>query len=663
MERNREFQELQERILLRQELERRQRALSEQNDLMNHFMDSQYSQHHQQAMSLHGHGNQLFLSAEDRMRLQQAASQQALFQRQQQELNEINERRHLQMQLFHSINADDQMQEPRLNRDRIMQNEIIGGNDVEARVTKKRKRSISNSSNTIISNDDNAGKRKKKHKQNKNESETQLQTNNGTDDQTANNSIDTNVKKNLKSNTSDSKVVNHIDTSKESLDQVSTELHQLFEIASKTMNSNKNNKTDISYTKEKEIQGDSLAALIKAATTSTETNFEVSDDGKVDVRQVLKGSFTDDEAVKIMNLLKETAERDPTAAAYFGVEDVEKLEISPGHFAIIPRLPVEPEYDESKAMKYSNNEVSAEDNHDLSNQIELIPKNVSVPTLLPTPKPESTVMYDIQTVDNWFPSSSSIRKERRSKGVVNDEIDITLGNAENDSTRISEEMNNRLRSHVEPGVLEKIPHCRLYYEQYLNYNGKPPKESLFCCQVTETYCKSTMLCCSVCSTWRHAECGGHYTHYSKNNTGECFTPICDRCHLEKPILESFPLAERRISRQRCIQLRTVQAVTAMMRNSAYSKHGGTYKWPLGSVSPFLIGSHTKSIHLRHERAEKQWNQMSEKLNGMSSKGKNTKSRTRDFERLMVNLEDAGKIDFYVKLMCTQNLFCYSFSNQ
>ena len=58
MERNREFQELQERILLRQEFERRQRALSEQNDLMNHFMDSQYSQHHQQAMSLHGHGNQ-----------------------------------------------------------------------------------------------------------------------------------------------------------------------------------------------------------------------------------------------------------------------------------------------------------------------------------------------------------------------------------------------------------------------------------------------------------------------------------------------------------------------------------------------------------------------------------------------------------------------------
>lgn len=252
----------------------------------------------------------------------------------------------------------------------------------------------------------------------------------------------------------------------------------------------------------------------------------------------------------------------------------------------------------------------------------------------------------MQTVDNWFPTSASIRKERRQHGLGNDDREITLGSTKAEAIRISDAMHKRLKSGVEPGVLEKLPHCKVHLEAYAKQYGKLPKEPVFCCQVTETYCKSTMVCCSICSTWRHAECGGHYTHYSPQSSKEYFTPVCDRCHKEQKILSQCPIAVKRLSRQRSIQLRTVHAVTAIMRNSAYAKHGGTYKWPLGSVSSFHIGSHTKSIHLRHERAEKQWKEMAAKLNGTtSSKSSKAKSRTRDFERLMVNLEDAeGQTD-------------------
>lgn len=121
-------------------------------------------------------------------------------------------------------------------------------------------------------------------------------------------------------------------------------------------------------------------------------------------------------------------------------------------------------------------------------------------------------------------------------------------------------------------------------------------------------------------------------------------------------MKHYPLAVKRIARQRAIQLRTVHAVTAIMRNSAYAKHGGTYKWPLGSVSPFLIYGHTKSIQLRHERSEKHWKDMAAKLNAnSSSKGSRAKTRTRDFERLMVNLEDAGTFLFSIIFLSSTTL--------
>jgi hypothetical protein len=79
-----------------------------------------------------------------------------------------------------------------------------------------------------------------------------------------------------------------------------------------------------------------------------------------------------------------------------------------------------------------------------------------------------------------------------------------------------------------------------------------------------------------------------------------------------------------------------------MRHAALSKYGGTYKWPLGSVSASHIGGHTRSVQSRHDKAEKQWIDMSKKLaSGSSQRSKDrTKVRTKELERLLTSVEDA-----------------------
>ena len=398
--------------------------------------------------------------------------------------------------------------------------------------------------------------------------------------------------------------------------------------------SNKNNNIDI---------------LLKAAESSNR-------DVAIEIEK-LPPDFSDDQAIELIQHIKEIAKNDPTAASFFGIPISEHVEISPGYFAFIPTLPEEPEFDESKRKLIVDSNNMGHQPTQPTQPVE-IPKDVKVPTLLPTTKKEPKIGYDVQIVDTWFPTCASIRRERKVQGVDSNEREVTLETLNGEVINISDELSNRLKNEVEPGVLEKLPHCKLHYESFLRQFGRLPKEPVFCCQVTETYCKSTMICCSICSTWRHSECGGHHKHYSPNSSEEEFTPVCDRCHTEEKVLEHFPLAIRRLSRQRSIRLRAVHAVTAIMRNCAYSKHGGTYKWPLGSVSPYNIGSHTKSIHLRHERSEKQWKEMAAKLNGISNtKSSKAKSRTRDFERLMVNLEDAGKsLTFLITIICTLHIF-------
>jgi hypothetical protein len=84
-----------------------------------------------------------------------------------------------------------------------------------------------------------------------------------------------------------------------------------------------------------------------------------------------------------------------------------------------------------------------------------------------------------------------------------------------------------------------------------------------------------------------------------------------------------------------------------MRQASFSKHGGTYKWPLGSVSATHIGGHTRSVHSRHDKAEKQWTDMASKLSrGYGCRPKDrVKHRTKELERLLVSVEDAGKSNF------------------
>ncbi len=668
---------------------------------MNQFVDGKYTnlsrqghdsalQRHQ-AMNLASGGNPLFLSVEEQLRLQRASSEQqarqnaqavverALLQQQeyqqQRERKQQQERKELQ-----------QLQELQELKQRHMQNFLLskmnsdvstqnGGADIieidEPRA-KKRKRSISNTSidskpvKKKNSNETPKGKRGRKKKTHKAEVNKTMKSH-------RRDSLSKGIefKQSTKMNANEknepaNEILDIVDRSADIID-ISDDLDTDDAKAEKEVNN------EISTTKNSEEDKDeskeiapsmSLETLIRAANHSElmskleemqdvdlESNQDDQDDTNVEVVPAIlyqpKVQFTDDDAVNFLKELKVITEQDSTAAAYFGIQDMEEIEIFPGEVTIIPKLPEEPEYDEAKANEKLRMEPKSDRDDQETSHLEHqdnVSLDVTEPTFLTTNKKDMKMIYDYQNIDSWFPSSSDIRRERRTQQGINDEMGMTLGKMELESSiQISEEMNKRLRNDVEPGVLEKLPHCRLHYESYLEQYGKAPKDQVICCQVTETFCKSTMLCCSICSTWRHAECGGHYKHYSPNLSEEIFTPICNRCYQEEPVLQRYPLAARRLSRQRSIQLRTVHAMTAIMRSYSFSKHGGTYKWPLGSVSQFHFGSHTKTIHLRHERAEKQWKEMAAKLNGTtSSKSSKSKARTRDFERLMVNLEDGGE---------------------
>ena len=754
IERRAELRDLQEQILLRQELERRQRALSEQ-DFMNQLVGNEYSQLTRQAAAATAAGsdsllhhpsqaaaaaaalnlqtsaaNRMFLSNEDQLRIQRqvaneqqqqhrqndfAAVQRVLLQQHQeqlqqrelqqqrqelQELQELKKRKFVEDLLMKKISESNAVQNGTLESDAYNDVSVVAAAVASASMepqAKKRKHSLSSGSigsktNSSKTKDGMNGKKSgsKKKRGEKHDSNKQKQKQRGTKGPppTSNNTTITTAITKPQESTEEPKrnveatkeviqekepILNGKSSTppdlKESSVEVDTQEEQVNEEKIPSQESQMEEEDEQTNQKQAFLEAiskhHSLEALLRAAQKSDANDeIEVTDhttaelnsnneNGSTTGMEMLMAAvspsndgFTDDQAIELINVLKEIIDKDPTAAAYFGIPQLEKLEISPGFFADVPKLPQEPEFDESGAEeKWGDNSASngGKDGSSQSRRPEDVRLDVTVPTFLEAPKKETKNTYEVQTVDSWFPSSTSIRKERRLQGLGNDDREITIGSTKAEVIQISDAMSKRLKADVEPGVLEKLPHCKVHIESYAKQYGKLPKEPVFCCQATETYCKSTMVCCSICSTWRHVECGGHYTHYSPQSSDEYFTPICDRCYKEQQILSICPIAVKRLSRQRSIQLRTVHAVTAIMRNSAYAKHGGTYKWPLGSVSSFHIGSHTKSIHLRHERAEKQWKEMAAKLNGTtSSKSSKAKSRTRDFERLMVNLEDAGK---------------------
>eukprot|EP00536_Pseudo-nitzschia_multiseries_P004682 jgi/Psemu1/323564/estExt_fgenesh1_pg.C_790024 len=248
-------------------------------------------------------------------------------------------------------------------------------------------------------------------------------------------------------------------------------------------------------------------------------------------------------------------------------------------------------------------------------------------------------------IDPWWPTTNSIKRERKTLGQTNYDDDDNLqkvGDEEQFRANL-EKIEDRLKHDVEPGVLEKIPHCRCHRMAMKKRKNSSAQELVYCTQVTELYPNEIMVCCSHCGTWRHTACGGHYKEYSVREAIEKpFQAICDRCYVEEKILADKPLARKRIDRQRCEQLRRGLSTSAAMRQHSFSKHGGTYKWPLGSVSATHIGGHTRSVHSRHDKAEKQWTDMATKLGrgyGHRPKEK-VKVRTKEFERLLISIEDA-----------------------
>jgi len=248
-------------------------------------------------------------------------------------------------------------------------------------------------------------------------------------------------------------------------------------------------------------------------------------------------------------------------------------------------------------------------------------------------------------IDPWWPTTTSIKRERKALGHTNYDDDENLQKVgdENQLRANLEKIEERLKHDAEPGVLEKIPHCRCHRMAMKKRKNSSTQELVYCTQVTELYPNEVMVCCSHCGTWRHTACGGHYKEYSVREAIEKpFKAVCDRCYVEEEILADKPLAQKRIDRQRCEQLRRGLSTSAAMRQHSFSKHGGTYKWPLGSVSATHIGGHTRSVHSRHDKAEKQWTDMATKLGrgyGHRPKEK-VKVRTKEFERLLISIEDA-----------------------
>lgn len=360
--------------------------------------------------------------------------------------------------------------------------------------------------------------------------------------------------------------------------------------------------------------------------------------------------------------------------------------ISPGLKFNIPSLPIEPDLTEALAMGplLAKQPAAAEEVTDATTEMSSVTGSSTSDEVKEVDNGGDRGYIRFQKrifkpkkagkgQDEWWPSNACIRKERRKRGERQDEEDSDEevdADAEAKPTvnfvkAGVEAANEKLETLVEPGVLEKLPHCKLYddYCKEKKSVGSAPK---FCCQTTETFPIEVMVCCSVCSTWRHAQCGGHYKRYTADNVDPSnilFEPICDQCYLEKPFVEDNPIAVARIERQRIEHLRRCNATNAVMRQVAFGKHSGQYKWPLGSVSISHISGHTRSVQARHEKAEKQWSDMAARLgNGQELRPRERQRiRTRELERLLVNIEDAGKYVFVtrhdIRLLIVKQVAC------
>lgn len=327
--------------------------------------------------------------------------------------------------------------------------------------------------------------------------------------------------------------------------------------------------------------------------------------------------------------------------------------ISPGVKFNLPSLPIEPELAEPDMadMSLVNNEYSSVD---ITPPVDITGDHLQCRRLKPK-RPGK---------DSWWPSNDIIRKERQqnnSNTLFDEDTDAEVDTVEDSDTGLRlvragvEAAEQRLTS-KEPGVLEKLPHCKLY-DDFCMEKKQDDFTPLFCCQTTEIFPFDVMVCCSVCSTWRHAQCGGHNKHY----TAECvdsssieFVPLCDQCFLEKQLINNNPSGARYVERQRIDHLRRCNATNAVMRQFIFSKHSGQCKWPLGSVPISQFSGHFRNVQARHEKAEKQWKEMTARLRSENdlTPSAHQRARIKELEQLLVCIEDARKSVTVIRLCST-----------
>lgn len=332
----------------------------------------------------------------------------------------------------------------------------------------------------------------------------------------------------------------------------------------------------------------------------------------------------------------------------------EYIKLSDGFESELPLLPQEPLYDGPEAS-YENDDVP-DDRQNVS--LQHVPSLDSsdgkaldkVGDNKATARTVSNVLECPYPIDVWWPSNSSIRKERRMAGEESDEDDFEDDRSfakKSPTLRANlPEIKRRLERELKPGVLQKLPHCKLHRLMMRKKKNLPVPDLVYCWQVSDIYPNDTLVCCSKCGTWRHTVCGGHHAPYSKRDNARVpFVAVCDHCHVEEKILQGYPNARVRLERQQMEQIRRGLATTAVMRAASLAKHGGTYKWPLGRVNAAHMANHVRSVHSRHDKAEKQWSEMVTRLADDYSHRprERTRVRTKELERLLVSVEDAGKM--------------------
>ena len=340
----------------------------------------------------------------------------------------------------------------------------------------------------------------------------------------------------------------------------------------------------------------------------------------------------------------------------------EYVKLSNGFSSELPRLPQEPLY-EGPVAPVENDDMDDDILSETPQHFGMkdSPDKYSTGIAAREPKSKTRTVSNVleypYPIDVWWPSTPGIKRERRAAGEESDED--TFEEESSIAAKASPmkinlpKIRRRLAQDVKPGVLEKLPHCKLHRLLMRRKKNLPVPDLVYCWQVSDIYPNDTMVCCSKCGTWRHAACGGHHEAFSvRENTKAPFTATCDRCHEEEKILQDYPNAQKRLERQRMEQIRRGLSTSAVMRHASFAKHGGTYKWPLGRVSATHLTGHTRSVHARHDKAEKQWSDMVTRLgSGYGHRPRErARVRTKELERLLVSVEDAGMPSFLLMLL-------------